>query len=98
MIPIGKPLMGEEEKKAVLRVLDSGMLAQHKEVEAFEKEFASFISTHHAIATSNGTTALHAAILAHNIGLGDEVITTPFSFIATANAIQMCGATPVFVD
>src|SRR3989344_5396297 len=98
MIPIGKPLIGDEEKRSVLRVLDSGMLAQHKEVEAFEQEFARFIGVKHAIATSNGTTALHTALLAHNIGPGDEVITTPFSFIATANAIKMAGAMPVFVD
>ncbi len=98
MIPIGKPILGEEEKKAVLRVLDSGMLTQHQEVASFEKEFAEFIGVKHAIATSNGTTALHAALLANNIGYDDEVITTPFSFIATANAIKMAGATPIFVD
>lgn len=98
MIPIAKPWLGEEEKKAVLQVLDSGMLAQGKKVAELEKAFAEFIGVKHAIATSNGTTALHAALLAHNIGTGDEVITTPFSFIATANAISMCGAKPVFVD
>src|SRR3989338_3107793 len=98
MIPIGKPQLGVEEKEAVLQVLDSGMLAQGKKVAEFEQEFAKFIGVQHAIATSNGTTALHAALLAHNIKEGDEVITSPFSFVATANAIRMCGATPVFVD
>ncbi|MBI2668810.1 DegT/DnrJ/EryC1/StrS family aminotransferase [Candidatus Woesearchaeota archaeon] len=98
MIPIARPLLGEEEKSAVLGVLSSGMLAQGKKVAEFEQRFAEFIGVQHAIATSNGTTALHAALLAHNVGLGDEVITTPFSFIATANAIKMTGATPVFVD
>ncbi|MBI2151830.1 DegT/DnrJ/EryC1/StrS family aminotransferase [Candidatus Woesearchaeota archaeon] len=98
MIPIAKPWLGEEEKKAVLQVLDSGMLAQGKKVAELEKAFAEFIGVKHAIATSNGTTALHAALLAHNISTGDEVITTPFSFIATANTISMCGAKPVFVD
>jgi len=97
-IPMAKPLLGPEEKEAVLRVLDSGMLAQGKEVEEFEKAFANYIGTSFAIATSNGTTALHAALLAHGIRVGDEVITTPFTFIATANAIKMVGATPVFVD
>jgi len=98
MIPIAKPLLGDEEKRAVLEVLESGKLAQGEKVAAFEKAFAQFIGVKHAIATSNGTTALHAAILAYGIGKNDEVITTPFSFIATANAIVMAGATPVFVD
>lgn len=98
MIPIALPLIGKEEKAAVLQVLDSGMLAQGKKVQEFEQAFAAFIGVKHAIATSNGTMALHAALLAHNIGTGDEVITTPFSFIATANVICMAGATPVFVD
>ena len=98
MIPIAKPIIGDEEKKAVLDVLDSGMLAQGKKVQEFEDSFAKLIGVKHAIATSNGTTALHATLLAHNIGPGDEVITTPFTFIATANAIKMAGATPVFVD
>ncbi len=98
MIPIAKPLIGEEEKQAVLHVLASGMLAQGPKVKEFEQAFAQFIGTSHAIATSNGTTALHAALLAHNIGSGDEVITSPFSFIATANTIAMTGAIPIFVD
>jgi len=98
MIPIAKPLLGAEEKAAVSRVLESGMLAQGPKVAEFEQAFAHFIGTQFAIATSNGTTALHAALLAHNLGPGDEVITTPFSFIATANAITMTGAKPVFVD
>lgn len=98
MIPIAKPLIGKEEKAAVLEVLESGMLAQGKKVTEFEDNFAKYIGVKHAIATSNGTTALHTALLAHGIGPGDEVITTPFTFIATANAIKMVGATPVFVD
>lgn len=95
---MAKPLLGEEEKAAVAAVLESGMLAQGAKVAEFEREFAEFVGVKHAIATSNGTTALHAALLAHGIGPGDEVITSPFSFIATANAITMCGAIPVFVD
>jgi len=98
MIPMGKPIMGEEEKRAVVEVLESGMLSQGIKVKQFEESFAHFVGTNHAVVTSSGTTALHAAILAHNIRAGDEVITTPFTFIATANAIRMAGATPVFVD
>lgn len=98
MIPMGKPTMGEEEKRAVIEVLESGMLSQGIKVKQFEESFAKFVGTNHAVVTSSGTTALHAAILANNIGAGDEVITTPFTFIATANAIRMAGATPVFVD
>lgn len=98
MIPIAKPLIGEEEKQAVLAVLDSGMLAQGPRVAEFEEAFAAFCGVKHAIATSSGTTALHVALLAHGIGPGDEVITTPFTFIASANAVLYVGARPVFVD
>jgi len=98
MIPIAKPLIGEEEKRAVLAVLDSGMLAQGPRVAEFEQAFAAFCGVKHAIATSSGTTALHVALLAHGIGPGDEIITTPFTFIASANAILYVGAKPVFAD
>src|SRR3989338_6781426 len=98
MIPIAKPSIGEEEKRAVQVVLDSGMLAQGPQVSTFEEEFAHYIGVPQAIATSNGTTALHAALVSLGIGEGDEVITSSFSFIATANAITMCGAKPVFID
>jgi dTDP-4-amino-4,6-dideoxygalactose transaminase len=98
MIPIAKPLIGEEEKKAVLEVLDSGMIAQGPRVKAFEDAFAEMCGVAHAIATSNGTTALHVALLSHGIREGDEVITSPFTFIASANSILYTGARPVFVD
>ena len=98
MIPISKPYIGEEEKKLVMEVLDSGMLAQGPKVAALEKRFAELSDVKHAIATSSGTTALHIALLAHGIGPGDEVITTPFTFIASANSIIYTGAKPVFVD
>jgi perosamine synthetase len=98
MIPISKPFVGEEEKQAVLAVLDSGHLAQGKCVAELERRFAELCGTRHAIATSSGTTALHVALLANGIGPGDEVITTPFTFIASANSILYAGATPVFVD
>ncbi|HET7076660.1 MAG TPA: DegT/DnrJ/EryC1/StrS family aminotransferase [Chloroflexia bacterium] len=98
MIPMAKPLIGEEEKQEVLRVLGSGGLAQGSEVKAFEDGFAAALGVKHAVATANGTTALHLALLANGVGPGDEVITVPFTFIASANAVLYCGATPVFVD
>ena len=98
MIPIARPLIGQEEKQAVLEVLESGMLAEGPKVQAFEAAFAEYCGVKYAVATSSGTTALHTALLAHNIGPGDEVITSPFTFIASANAILYVGARPVFVD
>ncbi|MEA3309539.1 MAG: DegT/DnrJ/EryC1/StrS family aminotransferase [Chloroflexota bacterium] len=98
MIHIAKPQLGPEEKEAVLEVLDSGMLAQGPRVKAFEEGFAEMCGVQHAIATTSGTTALHLALLAHGIGAEDEVITTPFTFIASANSILFTGARPVFVD
>jgi dTDP-4-amino-4,6-dideoxygalactose transaminase len=97
MIPISAPVLGGEEE-AVARVLRSGMLAQGPLVKEFEEKFAAYIGTKYAVATSNGTTALHTALLAAGIKPDDEVITSPFSFIATANSILHCGAKPVFVD
>src|SRR6266568_8085408 len=98
MISIARPLLDEEEKVAVHRVLASGQLAQGEQVAAFERHFAEVCHVREAVAVSSGTAAIHLALLAHGIGPGDEVITTPFSFAATANAILLVGATPVFVD
>lgn len=98
MISIAKPQIGEEEKRAVLKVLESGMLAQGQKVLEFEEKFAQFVGAKYAVTTSSGTTALHLSLMAHGIGPGDEVITSPFSFIASANAILFVGAKPVFVD
>lgn len=97
-INIASPQIGKEEIKAVTGVLKSGMLAQGPKVKEFEEKFAKFIGVKYAVATSSGTTALEVAIRAHEIGPGDEVITTPFTFIASANAILYTGARPVFVD
>lgn len=97
-IPIARPQLGEEEEAAVIEVMRSGMLAQGARVRAFEEAFARAMGARYAVATSNGTTALHLALLAHRIGPGDEVITSPLTFIATANAIVHTGARPVFVD
>jgi dTDP-4-amino-4,6-dideoxygalactose transaminase len=98
MIPIARPLIGDEEIVAVIAVLESGQLAQGSVVAEFEQAFADYCGVKHAVATSNGTTALHVALLAHGIGPGDEVITVPFTFIASANSILFTGARPVFVD
>jgi perosamine synthetase len=98
MIHIAKPMIGQEEKQAVLEVLDSGIIAQGPRVKAFEEAFADMCGVRHAIATTSGTTALHVALLAHGIGEGDEVITSPFTFIASANSVLFTGARPVFVD
>jgi dTDP-4-amino-4,6-dideoxygalactose transaminase len=98
MIAISKPVIGEAEKKAVLDVLESGMLVQGARTAQLEEKFAAACGTTFAIATSSGTTALHVALLAHGIGEGDEVITTPFTFMASVNSIIYVGATPVFVD
>ena len=92
------PDIGEVEKARILDVLDSGILADGPEVRAFEAEFAAFCGVRYGVATSNGTTALHAALVALGVGPGDAVVTTPFSFVASANAIRYVGATPVFAD
>ncbi|TQQ79325.1 DegT/DnrJ/EryC1/StrS family aminotransferase [Halonotius terrestris] len=98
MIPLANPTFGPDEIDAVDDVLESGMVADGPEVRAFEAEFADYCGAGHAVATSNGTTALHAALEALDIGAGDRVVTTPLSFVASANAIRLAGARPVFAD
>ena len=97
-VPIAKPIIGEEEIENVVEVLKSGMIAQGPKVEEFEQEFADWVGAEYGIAVNSGTAALHVALLSCDIGPGDEVITTPFTFIASGNSIVYTGAKPVFAD
>lgn len=98
MLQLASPNITEEDISAVARVLRSGMLVQGAEVAALETEIAAYVGARHAIALTNGTATLHLALIALGIGPGDEVIVPAFSYIATANAVELTGATPVFVD
>ena len=97
-IPIARPWLGDREAAAASRAIKSGWVTQGPEVAAFEREFAEAVGAPHACAVSSATTALHLALLAAGVGPGDEVVTVSHSFVATANAVRYCGATPVFVD
>ncbi|MCZ6485557.1 MAG: DegT/DnrJ/EryC1/StrS family aminotransferase [Acidobacteria bacterium] len=97
-IPLSKPWLDEAEVQASRRPIVSAWVTQGPEVAAFEQEFASLVGTPYACAVSNCTSALHLALLAVGVKPGDEVSTVSHSFIASANSIRYCGATPVFVD
>ena len=97
-IPLAKPYLGKEEIQEVTKVIKSGILGLGPKLPEFEKEFAKYIGTKYAVAVNSGTSALHMCVRALNLGPGDEVITTPFSFVASSNPIMMEGAKPVFVD
>ena len=98
-IPPAKPIIGDEEREAVDRVLRSGMVAQGPEVAAFEQEFSQhFVSGRPVVAVNSGTSGLHLGLLAAGVGPGDEVIVPSFTFAATGNSVALTGATPVFVD
>ncbi|MFF2832690.1 DegT/DnrJ/EryC1/StrS family aminotransferase [Cellulosimicrobium cellulans] len=99
LIPAAKPIIGDEERAAVDRVMRSGIIAQGPEVAAFEAEFAAtLVGGRTCVAVSSGTTGLHLGLLAAGIGEGDEVIVPSFTFAATANSVALTGATPVFAD
>lgn len=98
VIPAAKPIIGEDERAAVDRVLASGMVAQGPEVAAFEEEFSQIVDGRHSVAVNSGTSALHLALIAIGIKPGDEVIVPSFTFAATANSVRLAGGVPVFVD
>lgn len=98
-IPPAKPIIGDDERTAVDRVLRSGMVAQGPEVAAFEREFSDhFVQGRPVVAVNSGTAGLHLGLLAAGVGPGDEVIVPSFTFAATGNAVALTGATPVFAD
>lgn len=98
MIPAAKPIIGDEEREAVDRVLRSGMLAQGPEVKAFEEEFSAHVGGRHCVAMNSGTSALHLGFIAAGIEPGDEVIVPSFSFAGTANSVVLAGGVPIFAD
>ncbi len=98
IIQIAKPIIGEEEKRAVIEVLESGFISSGKKVEEFEQKFAEYIGAKHAIATTSGTTALKVVLMAHGVSPGDEVLVPSLTFGATASPVLFCGAKPVFAD
>ncbi|WP_300016039.1 DegT/DnrJ/EryC1/StrS family aminotransferase [Pseudonocardia sp.] len=98
VIPVMRPLLGEEEAAAVAEVVRSGWVAQGPRVAEFEKAFAASVGAAHGVAVSSCTTGLHLSLVLLGVGPGDEVVVPSFSFIATANAVRYCGATPVFAD
>jgi perosamine synthetase len=97
-IPLARPVLGAEEEQAVIEVLRSGMLSLGPKVQEFERQFAQRVGARHASAVSSGTAGLHLALRAVGVGDGDEVITSPFSFVASANAALYERARPVFAD
>ncbi|HEY4346973.1 MAG TPA: DegT/DnrJ/EryC1/StrS aminotransferase family protein [Gaiellaceae bacterium] len=97
-IVFGAPLIGDEEIAAVVETLRSGWLGTGPRTERFERDIARYLNVEHAVATNSCTAALHLALLGAGVGPGDEVVTTPLTFVATANVIEHCGATPIFAD
>lgn len=98
-IPVATPIFNGNEKKYVDDCINSTWVSSSgKYISLFEEEFAKFCNVGHALSCSNGTVALHLALLAYGIGVGDEVIVPTFTYVATANCVEYCGAKPIFVD
>jgi perosamine synthetase len=101
-IPLSKPDIGRTDEQAILRMISkcirTGRLSRGPTVAAFERQFSDYLGVKHSSTISNGTAALHLALLAHGIGQGDEVLTTPFTFVSTSNVALYVGARPKFVD
>src|SRR3972149_1844467 len=97
-IPLSVPFFNGEEERLLKEVLDSKWVSRGEKLKQFEEMFRDLIGMKYALATSSGTAALHLAVLGLNIGAGDEVVTTPFSFVSSSNAVLFVGAKPVFVD
>ncbi|HVT05055.1 MAG TPA: DegT/DnrJ/EryC1/StrS family aminotransferase [Thermoanaerobaculia bacterium] len=97
-IPISKPYFGLEEQRAIIEPLETGWVVQGPKTAEFERLFSSYTRSPHAIATTSATTALHLALIAIGVKAGDEVIVPAFTWVATANVVEMCSARPVFVD
>lgn len=97
-IPYGRQSINEDDIKAVEEVLSSDFLTTGPKIAEFERKFADYVGAKYAVAVSNGTAALHIACMAAGITKGDEIITTPITFAASANCALYCGATPVFAD
>ena len=98
LIPIANPQIGELEAKAVYKIIKQGWISMGKNVALFENKIKKYLKVKNAILFNNGTSSLHAALLAYNIGPGDEVIVPTLSYISSANAILYCGAKPVFCE
>ncbi|GAA4233736.1 DegT/DnrJ/EryC1/StrS family aminotransferase [Actinomadura meridiana] len=98
LVPAASPVIGEAEIEAAVRVLRGGRVVQGPEVAAFEEEFSEVVAGRHCVAVNSGTSALHLSLLALDLGPGDEVIVPSFTFAASANAVRLVGADPVFVD
>ena len=97
-MPLAKPFVGPEEEQEIIDTLRRGAIGTGPKTERFERDFARYIGTEYAVGTDSCTNAMHVSLVALGIGHGDEVITTPVTFVSTVNAIMYTGARPVFVD
>ena len=99
MIPVANPVLNGNERKYVNDCLDTSWISSNgKYIEKFEGKFSRFCNTRYAVSCCNGTVALHLALLAHHVGINDEIIMPTLTYIATANSVRYCGARPVFID